>query len=114
MKNLEIPRESCVLLECMSNLVANEMFMENGAGEYTVEAVCEGIQNLRRNCAHLCVVTNEIFSEAATYEGDTRRYQEYLGQINRRMVEMADQAVEVVYGMPLWFKKGRDEERRAD
>ena len=114
LKNLEIHRESCVLLECMSNLVANEMFMENGAGEYTVEAVCDGIQNLRGNCAHLCVVTNEIFSEAATYEGDTRRYQEYLGQINRRMVEMADQAVEVVYGIPLWFKKGRDEERRAD
>ena len=34
-----IPEGSTVLLECMSNLVANEMFQENGAHENTVEAV---------------------------------------------------------------------------
>lgn len=113
LKDLEIAQGSSVLLECMSNLVANEMFMEKGAGEHTVEAVLAGIEMLRRRSAHLCVVTNEIFSEAAFYEGDTRRYQEYLGQINRRMAEMADQAAEVVYGIPLWFKKA-GEERGAD
>ena len=30
-------KNSTVLLECMSNLVANEMFQESGAGENTVE-----------------------------------------------------------------------------
>ena len=34
-----IPEGSTVLLECMSNLVANEMFQKNGAHENTVEAV---------------------------------------------------------------------------
>ena len=33
LKNLTIPEHSCVLLECMSNLTANEMFQETGAGE---------------------------------------------------------------------------------
>ncbi len=114
LEKLRIPKDSCVLLECMSNLVANEMFMEEGAGEDTVEAVCKGISGLRNQAAHLCVVTNEIFSEAASYEGDTKRYQEYLGKINEKMTLLADQAAEVVYGIPIWIKKPEGGKGGAD
>ena len=96
-----------VLLECMSNLAANEMFEEKGAGEKTVEAVLEGIKKLRSQVRHLVIVTNEIFSEAASYEGDTIRYQEYLGIINQNIEKMADEVVEVVYGIPIWHKGGK-------
>ena len=44
LKNVRIDKNSTVLLECMSNLVANEMFQESGAGENTVNAVMEGIR----------------------------------------------------------------------
>ena len=43
LKNLDFPENAVVLLECMSNLAANEMFEEKGAGEKTVEAVLEGM-----------------------------------------------------------------------
>lgn len=33
LKNLDFPENAVVLLECMSNLAANEMFEEKGAGE---------------------------------------------------------------------------------
>ena len=36
---IRLPENCTVLLECMSNLVANEMFQEEGAHENTVEAV---------------------------------------------------------------------------
>ena len=64
----------------MSNLAANEMFEESGAGADTVEAVLRGVRKLKSQVRHLVIVTNEIFSEAASYEGDTVRYQEYLGE----------------------------------
>ena len=41
----EIPEDSVSLLECMSNLVANEMFQDNGAKENTVDAVLQGSKN---------------------------------------------------------------------
>ena len=44
--SVQIPKDSVVLLECMSNLVANEMFQENGAKEKTVEAVLLGVKTL--------------------------------------------------------------------
>ena len=104
---LVLPKGSVVLLECMSNLAANEMFEEKGAGEKTVEAVLEGIKKLSSQVRHLVIVTNEIFSEAASYEGDTIRYQEYLGIINQNIGKMADEVVEVVYGIPIWHKGGK-------
>ena len=103
----EQPENRVILLECMSNLAANEMFEEKGAGEKTVEAVLEGIKKLSSQVRHLVIVTNEIFSEAASYEGDTIRYQEYLGIINQNIGKMADEVVEVVYGIPIWHKGGK-------
>ena len=104
LRNLELPEGCCVLLECMSNLVANEMFQEEGAHENTVEAVLKGVRHIREQAGNLVIVTNEIFSEAADYQGETELYQEYLGQINQKIAEIADQVVEVVYGIPVYHK----------
>ena len=93
-------------VECYTGL-KNLDFPENAAGEKTVEAVLEGIKKLRSQVRHLVIVTNEIFSEAASYEGDTIRYQEYLGIINQNIGKMADEVVEVVYGIPIWHKGGK-------
>jgi adenosylcobinamide kinase/adenosylcobinamide-phosphate guanylyltransferase len=105
LKKLSFPEDAVVLLECMSNLAANEMFEEDGAGEHTPDEILEGVRRLAASVGHLVVVTNEIFSEAAVYEGDMQRYRAYLGEINCKMAEMADQVVEVVYGIPVYLKK---------
>ena len=70
LKELLLPSDSVVLLECMSNLVANEMFQKDGAGEDTVKEILEGISEISKNVRHLVIVTNEIFSEATAYEGE--------------------------------------------
>ncbi len=114
LENLEFPQDAIVLLERMSNLAANEMFEERGAGTDTVEAVLRGVRKLKNQVQHLVIVTNEIFSEAASYEGDTVRYQEYLGKINQKLGEMADQVVEVVYGIPIWHKGGKPGENAVE
>ena len=102
---LEVPEDSILLLECMSNLVANEMFDESGAKEGTVEAVVEGLHHLRKKARQLVVVTNEIFSDGLEYDPETKKYQAYLGAVNCRMAEEADGFYEVVYGLPL-VRKG--------
>ena len=47
LKELKLPKEGVVLLECLSNLTANEMFETGGAGEHTPEEVLLGIQEIR-------------------------------------------------------------------
>ena len=104
LKTADIPEDSVVLLECMSNLTANEMYQEGGAGGQTVEEILAGICYLLKRVRHLVVVTNEIFSDGIDYDSETMRYQSYLGQINSEMGRMADRVTEVVYGIPITVK----------
>ena len=43
---LILPKNCVVLLECMSNLVANEMFREDGFHPEVSEKITEGVRNL--------------------------------------------------------------------
>ena len=105
LKGQELPEEGVVLLECLSNLTANEMFEPEGAGDGTEEAVLAGVEALSGRSRHLVVVTNDIFSDGITYDEVTGLYQERLGHINRELAARAEQVTEVVCGIPLQLKK---------
>ena len=104
LKKLQLPSGCNILLECMSNLVANEMYREDGAGKETVSAVWSGVRHLAKTASNLVIVTNEIFSDGIDYDPETIRYQNYLGEINRKIASLADQVTEVVYGIPVRVK----------
>lgn len=106
LSRVSLPQNCVVLLECMSNLTANEMFQPDGAHEHTVSEILSGVKNLMEHAKHVVIVTNEIFSEAASYEGETELYQRYLGEINCEVANLADEVVEVVYGIPIYQKRG--------
>ena len=88
------------LLECMSNLLANEMYSPDGAGENAVEEILAGIEHLCGQCDNLVIVTNEVFSGGTEYDGDTKTYMKNLGYINRHIAAKANAVYEVVCGIP--------------
>ena len=92
-----IPAGANALLEDLSNLLANEMFSPAGGG---VDAVRRGLEHLTAWCGNLTVVTNEVFSGGAEYEGDTLSYIKELAALNRETAARADLAVELVCGLP--------------
>lgn len=97
-----------VLLECMSNLAANEMFDPKGTHGLAAEEIKTGIDRLLGKCDNLVVVTNEVFSDGLTYDRETEKYQQILGEINRYMASRADEVVEVVYGIPVMHRCSRN------
>ena len=112
LKNQIIPQYATVLLDCMSNMVANEMFSQCGAKKNTdnvVETIMEGVKNCLCQCENLIIVTNEIFSDGYCYDEETTKYIEFMGNINRKMAQLADVVVEVVYGIPIYHKKRNEE-----
>lgn len=94
--------EATILLECMSNLLANEMFNETGVtnGDLT-DGLLSGMSCISRQCKHLIVVTNEVFADGIEYAPETEEYMRQLGRLNRELAGMADETVEVVYGIPM-------------
>ena len=93
-KNLDV--SGTALLECMSNLAANEMFSDAGAGDNTADEILKGIDSLVQKCENLVVLTNEIFSDGIAYDDSTVKYMRALGKINRAMAQKADAVYEVV------------------
>ena len=89
-----------VLLECLSNLMANECFEEGG----TPDAVFTDCIQLYRQCRHLVIVTNEIFSDGCLYDNTTMDYITRLGRLNTQLAQEADCVAEVVYSIPVYWK----------
>lgn len=99
--------ERIVLLECLSNLTANEMFSgeEPTAAGQVVEKIMRGLETLKAQTAHLIVVTNNVFEDGIAYEEATMKYIRAMGELNRRLAGLADQVVEVVAGIPIVIKR---------
>lgn len=101
---LDFSRNDTVLLECMSNLCANEIFSGRTDKKNTADKIICGIKKINNTVSQLIVVTNEIFSDGVLYEKETMEYMKILGEINRRIFEYADNVIESVYGIPYILK----------
>lgn len=96
------------LFECMSNALANEMFSPEGAGGNWKQSILSGIDRLCTACAHVVIVTNDIFTDGVTYDKWTMRYLYALGELNQLLAQRADCVVESVFGIPVIRKGAMD------
>ena len=118
------------LLECMSNLVANEMFppvdasdtkeaggkkealdepdnmrdYENTLISRVSKKVLKDVSILSENVAELVIVTNNVFEDGVCYDESTMNYIKAMGAVNRGLAAMAESVVEVVAGIPVEVK----------
>lgn len=105
LRSLRIPERGTILLECIGNLAANELFAPQGAGMRTVEAIKEGFFELEQQCDNLIVVSNDVFADCSSYDEGTVEYMDILGTLNRDLSRYFDRVVEVVCGIPI-LRKG--------
>lgn len=95
--SLRLPNGANVLLEDLSNLLANEMYSPASGG---AEAARKGLVHLMNTCENLTVVTNEVFSSGSDYAEESLRFMRQLAGLNRELARRADLAIEVVCGLP--------------
>ncbi|MCR5415591.1 MAG: bifunctional adenosylcobinamide kinase/adenosylcobinamide-phosphate guanylyltransferase [Pseudobutyrivibrio sp.] len=107
----KVEEDSCILLECMSNLVANEMFSEGEIkpADTCVHEIIKQVQNLSNGVAHLIIVSNNIFEDGAIYDEATKEYMRALGEINEKVAAISDAVYEVVVGIPIKVKETEHE-----
>jgi adenosylcobinamide kinase/adenosylcobinamide-phosphate guanylyltransferase len=101
---VELPGRGTVLLECMCNLLANEMFDDSGNERDVYDTILADILALEQKCDTLIVVTNEVGSDGGDYGASTARYIETLGRLNRALANRFDAVAELVCGIPLILK----------
>lgn len=105
LSGLALPGEGVALVECMSNLLANECFGTPPSPD-PEQAAVEGVFHLAQQ-GDVVVVTNELFSDGVRYDPETAAYLELLADLNRAIAAQADQVYEVVCGIPVAWKEAK-------
>lgn len=113
-----------VLLEDLSNLLSNYMFLKNDSyeilddnvmstysvpkktGDYEneVDIIYKKLIAIDSVCRELIIVTNEIFSDGKVYEQSVMDFIRNLANLNKRLAKISHQFTEVVYGIPVMIK----------
>ena len=92
----------------VGNLVANELFAEGGLSPRDPDAaareVLGGIERLAQAAAYTVVVTVDVFADGMRYDEGTEAWRRALARVNAGVAALADRAVEVVCGIPVWMK----------
>ena len=127
-------RQDVLLLECMSNLLANEMYLEQdsddgglaktmsevekvgtdcNAGSDMAETmspvskkIVQALVDLSTRVQDVVIVTNDVFSDGGslTYDESTREYVRNLAEINCALAREAATITEIVCGIPVKIK----------
>lgn len=107
--DIEVKEGDILLLECVSNLLANEVFSKEGHGAMSEQVILQDIQKLNKTC-DMVIVSNEISMDGITYDPFTMDYIRMITGINTKTAQLADIVYEVVAGIPITCKqtKGTD------
>lgn len=97
--NLVIPADSVVVLEDVSNLLANAKFDQ---GKSAAEVLAD-IEFLSQQVADIIAVTISHFA-AGDYNEETRQYMKDLAWLNEELFLRADLVVDMQQGKPVYSK----------
>ena len=106
LEDVVLPPGTTVLLECLSNLAANEMFSPDGRKGEAARVIREGLFRLAEQADSLIVVSNDVFGDGTCYPGETEEYRQALAEVNSALAERFSLAVELVHGVPVYWKGG--------
>lgn len=97
--NRLISADDTVLLEDVSNLLANNLFEKKG----TMISVFDDIKQLKEQCRCMIAVTISALQDEC-YEGETKEYIRALNQLNQMLFTMADSVAEMNCHIPVCRK----------
>ncbi|MBR4703494.1 MAG: bifunctional adenosylcobinamide kinase/adenosylcobinamide-phosphate guanylyltransferase [Oscillospiraceae bacterium] len=101
---IDLSQGGTVLLECLCNLTANEMFDDEGNERDPYEKILRDVRRLASQADNLILVTNDVGSDGEAYSDSTLRYVDTLGRLNRAFAAEFDTVYELVCGIPLLVK----------
>ncbi|MEG1524597.1 MAG: bifunctional adenosylcobinamide kinase/adenosylcobinamide-phosphate guanylyltransferase [Clostridia bacterium] len=118
-----LPQRGTALLECLCNLLANEMFdatrscddcadleeelppgFPHNVDARAAKAVLDGVMRLEAQCDILVVITNDVGGDGGGYDLMTTCYVDTLGYLNRQLAARFERVYELVCGIPILLK----------
>lgn len=110
-----ITQDSVVLLDCLTTLVDNELFTSDSFSpdkpferdflETVFTKIIDSIEAIRKQSACLIIVSNEVIQDTIFHDEFLKAYGGMLGTLHQEIVERADVAYLVEWGVPVVKKR---------
>lgn len=103
-----------VLWDCLTTWLANELYTEQDGRfciqtencmEQKAKKMLETVEQIHSIAAHFVIVSNEVLDEPASIYEETQKYSEWIGKLHQQLVGMSDNAIEMDYGLPQYWKR---------
>lgn len=90
---IESPSETSVLLECITNLAANEMFERHCFDVNALtEKIIEDVNKLKDSVKNIVIVSNS-FAKDESFDQETRLYVQLMNRLNEELQKISDQCI---------------------
>src|SRR5699024_7735910 len=102
-----------VLIDCMTILVANELFRHEGANQSEpsssrgILSIKKGIEVIARKVQLLIIVSNEVLYDGVSNDAVVHTYQQTIGRLHQEIVKRSRYAYTVEAGVPILMKDER-------
>ena len=98
----ELEDTDTVLLDCLGNLLANEMFSADDSNP--ANSIFRDISSINNKISNLIIISNDVFSDGCLYSDSVVRYIDELAELHKMIVRISDRAIECSYGNRILHK----------
>jgi adenosylcobinamide kinase/adenosylcobinamide-phosphate guanylyltransferase len=96
---------SSFLLDSLTALLANEMFLRDGSvNEHAAEKITKGLTRVMNSVKNIVIVSDYIYSDAFEYDPLTEKYRESLAKIDQTAAKNCDAVLEIAYANAIVHK----------
>jgi adenosylcobinamide kinase/adenosylcobinamide-phosphate guanylyltransferase len=88
---------SSFLLDSLTALLANEMFLPESVNENAAAKVTDGLRLVTNAIKNIVIVSDFIYSDAQVYDQLTEKYRESLAKIDKAAAAHCDIVLEIAY-----------------
>ncbi|MBY7026006.1 MULTISPECIES: bifunctional adenosylcobinamide kinase/adenosylcobinamide-phosphate guanylyltransferase [Clostridium] len=89
-----IHKEDTILIDSITSLLINEMFIKNDIIKYPSLKIINNIKEIINTVKNVVIVSDYIFSDSIEYDEISENYKRELGKINKELADICDTVME--------------------
>ena len=102
--NKSINQEDTILIDSITSLLTNEMFIENDIIKNPSINILSGLKQIMLKAKNTLIVSDYIFNDAIDYDEITKTFQKELAIINRELAEICENVIECSFSNVKYHK----------
>ena len=99
-----ITEEDTILIDSITSLLTNEMFIENEIIKNPSVNILNGLKQIMLKAENTLIVSDYIFNDAIDYDEITKNFQKELAIIHRELADVCDNVIECSFGNVKYHK----------